>query len=142
MASALLPLCPGVAQPGWLCLRAWEPQKHHHPQHVLVPLDHSWFIMQPDENKGRSVHNCLQFRHVLYFPSPCIELAKDPSQCMGLNCNWSSQNCKECALFPSAWRRKVGPYLQKFQKNSVVSKIIFIIVLFCFCNKLIHICSS
>lgn len=48
------------------------------PQHVPVPLDHSWFIRQPDKNKGCSAHNCLQFRHVLYFPSPCIELTTIP----------------------------------------------------------------
>lgn len=51
-------------------------------------------IMQPDKNKGCSAHNCLHFRHVLYFPSPCIELANDPSQGMGLNCNCTSQNCR------------------------------------------------
>lgn len=119
-------------------MAAWEQQKHRypHPQHVSVPLDHSWFIMQADLRTKDTQHGIVcssPFKHVLYFPSPCIELANDPSQCTGLNCNNQNWEGHRCTLFSSAWRRKTGPYLQKFQKNSAVSKIFFIMVLFCFC---------
>lgn len=140
MASALLLLCPGVAQPGWLCWRAWEPQKHHHPQHVPVPLDHSWFIVQPDENKGCSAHNCLQFRHVLYFLSPCIELANDPTQCVGLNCNCTIRIARSVLCSHQRGEGRWDP-ISRNSRKTVVSKIFFIMV-FCFCHKLIHICSS
>lgn len=110
------------------------------PQHVPVPLDHSWLIIQPDKNKGCSAHNCLQFRHVLYFPSPCIELTNNPSQCMGLNWNCSSQNCSVlCSYQPGVGR---WDHISRNSRKTAVSKIFFIMVLFCFYYKLIHICSS
>lgn len=69
-------------------MEAWEQQKHRHPP-ACLSASGSQLVHYAGRTKGsqQMIVCSSPFRHILYFLSPCIELANGPSQCMGLNCN-------------------------------------------------------